>query len=296
MMGMRRWLTAQYDITGQSTRLYTSTKATITSITFWMLLPLLAILGLHYFGYASVVTDRVELNEFAPVEIIWWASHFYGAWLAIVLFSGGFRMYRKVVKSSKIEGKIPISAYAKEFKSLFLNFTTQNEWKTCAKSRAKWVKHFLLVTGYATMLILVIGFLWWFQTDEIYPITHPQRWIGYYATFVLLVFSSDMIISRIRKRDQMHKYSHHTDWFFPVFIFLVSLTGILVHIFRYAEMAWPTYILYTIHLMVSAAMLSTEVGVGKWSHLLYRPLASYLERVKERAGVIPERKTYHSVN
>jgi hypothetical protein len=30
------------------------------------------------------------------------------------------------------------------------------------------------------------------------------------------------------------------------------------------------------------AMLDTEVGIGKWAHLFYRPLAMYLEAVKAR--------------
>jgi hypothetical protein len=34
--------------------------------------------------------------------------------------------------------------------------------------------------------------------------------------------------------------------------------------------------------MAMVAMLDTEVGVGKWTHMIYRPLALYLERVKER--------------
>jgi hypothetical protein len=296
MMGMRRWLTAQYDMTGQATRLYTSTRAAIISVVLWMLFPLVALLALHYFDYASVVTSEVQLNEFAPVEIIWWGSHFYGAWLALVLFSGGFRMYRKVMRNENLKGKIPLKTYFQELKVLILNFTTQKEWRDCKKANRRWLKHFLLVTGYATMLVMVIAFLWWFQTDEIYPIWHPQRWIGYYATFVLMVFSADMLISRMRKKEQIHKFSHKTDWYFPVFIFLVSFTGILVHIFRYAEMPWPTYITYTIHLMIAAAMLSTEVGIGKWTHLLYRPLAHYLEAVKIRAKAIPERTSYQAIN
>jgi hypothetical protein len=35
-------------------------------------------------------------------------------------------------------------------------------------------------------------------------------------------------------------------------------------------------------------MLDTEVGIGKWSHLFYRPLAMYFEAVKERATRIFE--------
>jgi hypothetical protein len=36
--------------------------------------------------------------------------------------------------------------------------------------------------------------------------------------------------------------------------------------------------------MAMIAMLDTEVGIGKWTHLIFRPLAMYLEAVKQRAA------------
>ena len=131
------------------------------------------------------------------------------------------------------------------------------------------------------MLVLIVGLLWWFQTDKIYPLYHPQRWLGYYASIVLLYASGESLIGRIRKREQIHKYSHHSDWLFPGFLFVGTLTGILVHICRYAGWPWPTYILYVVHVMTMIAMLDTEVGIGKWTHLIYRPLAMYFDAVKE---------------
>ena len=133
------------------------------------------------------------------------------------------------------------------------------------------------------MLVLIVGLLWWFQTDKIYPLYHPQRWLGYYATIVLLYASGESLIGRIRKSEQIHKYSHHSDWLFPGFLFVGTLTGILVHIFRYAGWPWPTYVLYVVHVMTMIAMLDTEVGIGKWTHLIYRPLAMYFDAVKEAA-------------
>ena len=75
---------------------------------------------------------------------------------------------------------------------------------------------------------------------------------------------------------------------FPIFILTGAVTGIMIHIFRYlgavdAIWAWPTYIIYIIHVLAMAAMLDTEVGIGKWMHMMYRPLAMYLEAVKTRA-------------
>jgi hypothetical protein len=35
--------------------------------------------------------------------------------------------------------------------------------------------------------------------------------------------------------------------------------------------------------MAMVAMLDTEVGVGKWAHLAYRPFAIYFQAIKEKA-------------
>ena len=48
------------------------------------------------------------------------------------------------------------------------------------------------------------------------------------------------------------------------------------------QLPWPTYIIYTVHIMAMVAMLDTEVGIGKWTHLVYRPLALSLEAMKKK--------------
>ena len=285
MMGVRRYLTAEYDVTGQSKRLYTSKKAIWTAITIWFFIPIVLIGVLHAIGNASVVTSEVKLNEFAPVDIINEAAHVYLIYLSIILLSGMFRMWRKVMDPKGLDYNVKISDYVREIGTSAVNIITIKKWLNCGDdTRLRWFKHYYLAVSYVTMFVVIVVFLKWFQTDNIYPITNPQRWIGYIATLGLLIGTIDALIGRMRKKEELHKHSHHTDWMFPITVLLVTITGILTHILRYAGLPWPTYIVYTIHLGFTAVMLSTEVGIGKWTHIFYRPLGLYLDGVKKRAS------------
>ncbi|MEX1247728.1 MAG: 4Fe-4S dicluster domain-containing protein [Anaerolineales bacterium] len=284
MMAIRRWLTAQYDRTGHGTRLYTSEKAIWWTIARIALITLAFFVGINLLGPGRIETEQVALNQFAPALLVWGFVVAHFAYLGTRVLSGIVTMFKSTMASTLRLGKIPLGTYLSEFKTLIIHFFTQKRWVQCSteKPPRRWLVHMLLVSGYLTMLTLVVGLLWWFQTDEIYPLHHPQRWLGYYATIVLIYASTDMLIGRIRKRDQMHRFSHPSDWLFPAFILFGSVSGILVHILRYAGLPWPTYFVYIIHVLAMVAMLDTEVGIGKWAHLIYRPLALYLEGVKTK--------------
>jgi len=289
MMSIRRWLTAQYDSSGHGSKLYRSERAVYLSILRGVLLNLFLLVLFYVFGLAHLVTDRVELNTVFPVMWVWAVVLIHFAYLGVRVVLNMLNMSRKVLAKTLKEMKIPLSVYVSEFKTFILHFLTQKRWKDCDdKARTDWLKHILFMSGYGVMLLLIVPLLWWFQTDNIYPIYHPQRWLGYYATIVLTVFAIDFLRSRARKQGERFRFSHPSDWMFPVFILIGALTGILIHIFRYlgagsAVWAWPTYIIYVIHVLAMAAMLDTEVGIGKWMHMMYRPLAMYLEAVKAKA-------------
>ena len=290
MMTMRRWLIAQYDRSGHGEKLYTSTKASIVAILSYAMIPvilllvghLLSALGVPGFEGLAIVTDRVSLNAFAPTLWVWIVVLIDFGILSYRLFSNIGHMYQKVMRPG--ENKIPALIYFREIKTFFTHVITQRRWRDCdGDDHSRWFKHLALVSSYGIMLVLIVGMLWWFQTDQIYPIYHPQRWLGYYATAVLLYTSGESLLGRLKKKEELHKYSHHSDWMFPAFLFVGTLTGILVHVLRYAALPWPTYIMYVVHVMVMIAMLDTEVGIGKWTHIFYRPLAIYFDAVKVSA-------------
>jgi len=289
MMSTRRWLIAQYDKSGQAKKLYTSEKAVAFAILRTSLLPLVLLIVYHLLTHGSNIrTDRVVLNDFAPVMWVWAIVLIDFAILGWHLIRNSGTMIRNVLGSEANLASIPIGAYVAGAKDFAIHFISQRQWwSKCDPEERKveitrWFKHLLLMTGYVTMLILVVPLLWWFQTDKIYPWYNPQRWLGYYATLVLVFTSVEIIYSRIRKNEEIHRFSHPTDWLFPGFLLIGAITGILVHVLRYMQLPWPTYIIYTVHVMAMLAMLDTEVGIGKWTHLVYRPLALSLEAMKKK--------------
>lgn len=302
MMTLRRWLTAQYDWTGLSAKMYKSK--------LWELGALFAVGAfmafLIFMFHGPLVTERVELNTFAPAHTVHYFDLGMFVVLAFFLFTNSFRMYWFIMHSDRNVGifdvikgfkengfgfiehsgekvKIPFTVFLAEIKTIIVNFGTQKMFLSCKKNTKRWLLHFLLVSGYVIMLLLVVAFLLWFQTDNIYPITHPQRWLGYYATIVLLFCTIEIIVSRFKKKEQIHKFSDFSDWMFPVLLFLTTVSGILVHIFRYMGLPLATYYTYSVHLVIGVSMLVVEVPFGKWAHLLYRPLAVFFQKVRERA-------------
>jgi ferredoxin len=297
MMTLRRWLTAQYDRSGHGAKLYTSEKAVVLTILRLALITLALFVVYHAAtGFRHIGTNQVALNDFAPVFIVWALVIMHFAMLGFRLFSNIRQMFRFTMKSTLEKVDIPISLYLSEIKTFVIHLLTQKRWRDCEENHQRWLNHLILISGYGIMLILVVGLLGWFQTDNIYPYYHPQRWLGYYATLALMYGSIEALVGRMRKKDEMHHYSHPTDWLFPTFILVGAVTGILVHIFRYLGWPWPTYGMYVIHLMAMVAMLDTEVGIGKWTHLFYRPLAMYLSAIKEKATEIKLTKITSTVS
>jgi quinone-modifying oxidoreductase subunit QmoC len=284
MMTLRRYLTSVYDWTGLSAIMY---KSKTIHITVMATLFLLVIAAFSIFSKIPVLTNpaNVELNTFAPASLIALLDHFLVGILSFFLLSNIFNMYLKIVRSDK-QLKIPFRLYIKEFLSLIGHFLSQIRFTKCERKTGYYISHLLLMSSYTIMFILIVIFLDWFQTDEIHSITHPQRWIGYYVTFGLIYATVYYFIGRIKKKDEIFKYSHHSDWIFIFLLFMIALTGIFIHIFRLNAMAIPTYYMYVLHLAFEVPMVVTFVAFSKWSHIAYRPFAMYFANIKKSASAL----------
>ncbi|MFX0085249.1 MAG: 4Fe-4S dicluster domain-containing protein [Candidatus Hodarchaeota archaeon] len=285
MMATRRYLTSRYDWTGLSKRFYLSKKwefgALITLSLFFLLIFVIA----NVTGISTMKADNVSIDSFAPVELIHLADLLLGATLAILLLSNAFRMYYYIIiKDNSV--KVPFKLFITEIKAYFffaISALTQYRWSSC-DNKFRWIKHLFLVTGYVTIFTLVMVFIDIFQVDD--SRWDPSSILGYYGAVALLFVTFESMWSRYRKKEEVHKFSHTSDWIFLILLFLTSITGIMLHALRIMNLAYPSYILYVIHIMIAGPMLIVEVPFGKWSHMLYRPLAVYLSTVKAKAKIL----------
>lgn len=286
-MTLRRYLTAQYDWTGLSSKIYRSKAWEIGALLTVGVIVLLLVAVYHLYVVDLTLPEFTSEAEAVGMEhmfgkiaiftrIVFFISYFF-------LLSNAFRMYWFTMHRGS-EVKIPFLLYLSELKTFILHGITQKRFRDCKeKDKSHWVKHWFLIPAFVIMFMILVFFLDWFQTDNIYPIYHPQRWLGYFVACAFIFTAVGSLIGRFKKRKQLHKFSTHTDWTFPILLLLTTVSGAAVHIFRYLGLSLITHYTYALHLAIAVPMLVVELPFGKWTHMIYRPLAIYLQTVKEKA-------------
>ncbi len=282
MMTLRRYLTAVYDWTGISGRLYRSFTAHLIVMILLSASVITAFMVFADFSIPLTADGLVSINAFAPHGVIENIDHIVLGTLTFFLITNMLNMFVHVIIKDK-SVKVPFYMYFIEVWEAIFHFATQWRFSKCEGKRFYWFSHFFLMSSYVMMFIFIIFFLGWFQTDQVHPFWHPQRLLGYYITAGLIMGSVYFMIGRFRKNREMFRFSHHSDWIFLVLLFLLALTGILIHIFRLSGMPTATYVSYMLHLAVEVPMVVTFVAFSKWSHLAYRPLGLFFANLKKSA-------------
>jgi len=288
MMTLRRYLIAQYDFTRFASVVLGSRFGEIISLSLVSLLVFGLVLYYHFL-YAEV---SMTVSEFLATPM--GLEHMFPLIrdFTIVVFlipiffvlMNIFRMHRFTTRT--VEGvRAPFHLYLIEAKTAVVHMFSHKNIRKCIQEihKKRWTKHWLLGLAVSLMMFIKFFFLDWFQTDAIYPLYHPQRWLGYLAAAILLYIPLDILVSRAKKQAEMHKFSEPSDLILPVMLILVALSGLAVHVFRYLEFALTSHILYAVHLAVAVPLVLIELPFGKWSHAVYRPIAIYFQAVKERA-------------
>ncbi len=117
-----------------------------------------------------------------------------------------------------------------------------------------------------------------------YPLTDPLKWLANISALALLV-GIVMVINNRKKNEAKAGKGGYYDWLFIYIVFAVMATGILSELFRLANIAILSYLVYFAHLVV-VFFLFAYAPFSKMAHMLYRATAMVFAKATARdAGV-----------
>jgi len=281
MITLRSFLTAQYEWTGIGSKLLQSKTWYLGSLILVAFLTFLLIVGYHllYVGMAAkdFSTTAFGLEHMFP--IITYYTLAVVLLPLLLLLSRIFHIWRMTMAGENIA----FSHYLHQAWVYVYELVAQPLMRKCPEHR-RWVGHEVLAAGTTLMLTIKVFALRWFQTDKIYPIYNPQRWVGYLAAGCILYGIGDILVGRWKAQKEIYKETHFHNLVFPVLIVSTALSGLAAHSLRYFGFGLACHYAYALHVIVATSMLVIEMSFGKWSHMVYRPLALYFLAVKERAS------------
>jgi quinone-modifying oxidoreductase subunit QmoC len=277
LMSLRRWLTSHYDFTGISRLFYRSWKAELA-----VLLGVAVATAIGFLAYGFSHGDLRTYDgptAFLPSAVVHRFDWAMAGVLVLLLSVNVTRMWWFALH--KVEGpKVPLGLYLKRLHLLPLHFITQRRFAAC-DSRGPWLLHMVLMASYLTLLTLIMGFLHTMQAGP--EIRWSVHLFGYAASVGLLTTVIIAIRGRLAKVEQHHRHSHESDWLFLVLLLMVTLTGVAQHVLHRTGQPIAANIVYVVHLAMVVPMLLLEVPFGKWSHMVYRPLAAYFAALRSEA-------------
>lgn len=281
MMTLRRYLVSVYDWTGIASLINRSKGWYIGSLSIVAAIVLLLIVFYHLYAanmsFSELTTTGLGVGHMFPTIT-------YFTWVVIllplfILLTNAARMY-SMVSSGMEQSRGERPSFLSRIVTFFVHFFTYKKMSECPTGKTRWLEHLFIGIGCLMMLIVKTFALSWFQTDTIHPVFHPQRWIGYLATFFILYGTGSILIDRMKKEKEVYKSSELQDWTFLLLLFGTALSGIILHICRISGLELATCYTYAIHLIIAVPMLVIEMPFGKWTHMIYRPLAIALQPKK----------------
>jgi quinone-modifying oxidoreductase subunit QmoC len=265
MMSLRRYLTSVYDWTGLSGLFYRNLIAYIIAFSV-VIISILAV----YFGGVFTQSEWMHYGHFFEMFAI------LGVFTLILLPNIIRMWYFSVWRKLK---KIDIKKYFVTFKELFVHMFTQKSTLKCNDEKDNkiwWFEHFILVIGYLALLFTTV-FLDWFNTQNLFIVV-----LGYLFSIIIFSVTFDFVIRRIKKKNEKSSFSHPSDWFFVIWLFLMGISSFGVRLFIDLNLIEKNFWLFIFHLIVLVQWAVVIVPFGKWTHFLYRSFAMYFHKILEK--------------
>ena len=181
-------------------------------------------------------------------------------------------------------GEPLLKADASRFADCLLSATRQiarhRQFSECQQFPLSRYAHLAVFYGFITLLALAgvaaMRIAWGARYPL--PLFHPLKIVGNVAAALLVVGTLYFWMQRQRAARTKNPSSWF-DWVLLLELLLVSVTGVLTEVFRYADMGTLAYPTYFLHLVFVFVLLAGAAN-SKLAHVFYRTVALTAEQYK----------------
>jgi quinone-modifying oxidoreductase subunit QmoC len=261
-------------------------------------LPVLLLIPTILFIVMGLVTGLLDFTP-AGDEVVQW--HFFSTWLVdlffvplalwvVVSFALGLKRFLGDIHQTALEsGKtdkasIEPVGFVLSLIRVIPTILTHRKFSECSENSPRSTPHMMVLFSFiALFIVTTYAFITLYGLGIHGPHSqlNPIKWLANVGGIVLVVGSLLLIKERLAKKDEV---SHYKDWYLLWLVFGLGFSGMLTEMFRLADAAFLTYLLYFIHLVLVFNLVAF-LPFSKLAHLVYRTTAlaydEYIERDKK---------------
>ncbi len=249
-------------------------------------LPILVAIPVVIFLVLGLVTGLLDLTPGGD-EVV--HGHFVSTWLvdmvmipafffAVAVFALGLKNFMSDVHQTALrEGKtdqqkLDIAGVVKGVIAVLPTILKHDKFNECTDNRDRSTAHLMVFYSFIGLFIVTNCFFFALYILGIhgpYSQLNPIKWLGNISGVALIIGSGLLIKNRLAKKDQISSY---VDWYLLIIVFGLGVTGMGTQMARLADLAFVTYFLYAVHLIL-VFMLFAFTPYSKLAHLVYRTAA-----------------------
>lgn len=235
-------------------------------------------------AYSSLIKSYYIDAVFVPI--------FFFAVVSLVI--GVSRYWKDMVRTTGIK---PRGGIATAITGTIGDILSHKRFEKCNVTKSRKLAHMLVLFSFIGLAITTawaVTYLYgyeimhamgktppsWLLGPSPYPLTDPLKWLANVSAIMLLI-GIVMVINNRKKNEQKAGKGGYYDWLLIYIIFAVMATGILSQLFRLADWAFLSYLIYFAHLVV-VFFLFAYAPFSKMAHMLYRATAMVFARASGR--------------
>jgi quinone-modifying oxidoreductase subunit QmoC len=270
------------------------------SLVMLLAVPVVIYLGiLAFLGHLNIESIRNEAGNIAYSSLI--KSYYIdGVNVPIFFFAvfslaiGVSRYWKDMVRTTGIN---PTGNISGAITGTISDILTHKRFEMCNVTKSRKLAHMLVFFSFIGLAITTswaVLYLYgyeimhalgktppaWLLGPSPYPLTDPLKWLANISAMMLMV-GIFMVINNRKKNEEKAGKGGYYDWLLIYTIFAVMATGILSELFRLADLALLSYLIYFAHLVV-VFFLFAYAPFSKMAHMLYRATAMVFAKATAR--------------